>query len=140
MSPKPLEADLRVLVYLRGTRMDFAACASAAGTFIREARVSDSYDSVRVLKADTSGLPRLPCEKLYLGPAARPIHRPDGRPRHLRKKRKAAPKTSEASDSPHQRHNVKNVGKKEVALTLFVAFMAIAAIVVAVLFGLFAQR
>lgn len=70
-SPKPAEADICVQVSLRGIRMEFAACATAARTFIQESRTTDHYDSVRASASDTAGLPRLPCEQLYLGPVAR---------------------------------------------------------------------
>lgn len=67
-SPNPEEPDVHLSVFLHGARFDFAACLTAALTFMREHRARHYADAVTVDLGDTSQYPRLPCERLYLGP------------------------------------------------------------------------
>jgi hypothetical protein len=55
-------------VYLHDQRMDFAACLTAALVFVQEWNAHHRPDAVTVLPGDPTGLPRLPCERLYLEP------------------------------------------------------------------------
>ncbi|MBF6163984.1 hypothetical protein IU486_04240 [Streptomyces gardneri] len=67
-SPRPEEPDVHLSVYLHDQRMDFAACLTAAVVFVQEWNTHHRPDAVTVLPGDTTGLPRLPCERLYLEP------------------------------------------------------------------------
>jgi hypothetical protein len=67
-SPMPDEADVHLSVFVHGVRMDFAACLTAALCFIEDHRSRHYVDAVEVIHGDTSGIPRLPNERLYLGP------------------------------------------------------------------------
>jgi hypothetical protein len=68
ISPAPHEQDVHLSVLLHGIRLDFAACMSAALAFIQEARAIQCCDAISVTPDDPQGLPRLPNERLYLGP------------------------------------------------------------------------
>ncbi|WP_040694004.1 hypothetical protein [Nocardia vinacea] len=68
ISPLPEEPDVHLSVFLHGARFDFAACLAAALIFVREHQTQHYIDAVTVDLCDTSGYPRLPCERLYLGP------------------------------------------------------------------------
>ncbi|MFI5779852.1 hypothetical protein [Nocardia sp. NPDC051570] len=68
MSPRPLEADVHLSVFLHGLRFDFAACLSAATVFVQEWRDKHWQDAIDVIDDDPHGLPRLPNERLYLEP------------------------------------------------------------------------
>jgi len=67
-SPLPDESDVHLSVFLHGVRMDFAACVTAALTFVQEHEARHYIDSVDVLPGSTIGLRRLPNERLYLEP------------------------------------------------------------------------
>ncbi|WP_433598817.1 hypothetical protein ACQPXH_24375 [Nocardia sp. CA-135953] len=67
-SPRPDLPDVHLSVFVHGVRMDFAACVTAARTFIEEHRARHYVDAVNVLPGDTTGLQRLPNERLYLPP------------------------------------------------------------------------
>ncbi|MEU7630095.1 hypothetical protein AB0C34_08935 [Nocardia sp. NPDC049220] len=67
-SPHPDEPDVHLSVFLHGARFDFAACITAAVTFLREHRERHYADAVDVLPGRAEGLPRLPNERLYLEP------------------------------------------------------------------------
>ncbi|NKY27309.1 MULTISPECIES: hypothetical protein [Nocardia] len=67
-SPHPEEPDVHLSVYLHDQRMDFAACLTAALVFVQEWNAHHRPDAVTVLPGDPTGLPRLPCERLYLEP------------------------------------------------------------------------
>jgi hypothetical protein len=64
----PNEVDVHLSVFVHGVRMDFAACMTAALYFVEEHRSRHYVDAVNVIPGDTSGIPRLPNERLYLGP------------------------------------------------------------------------
>lgn len=49
-------------------RFDFVACLTAALLFVREHQTRRYTDAVTVAITDTSGLRRLPNERLYLEP------------------------------------------------------------------------
>jgi hypothetical protein len=68
VSPRPDVPDVHLSVFLHGVRMDFAACLTAALTFIEEHRARHYVDAVNVLPGDTTGLQRLPNERLFLSP------------------------------------------------------------------------
>jgi hypothetical protein len=55
-------------VFLYGTRFDFAACLTAALLFVQEHRTHRYTDAVTVTLTDTTGLRRLPNERLFLEP------------------------------------------------------------------------
>ncbi|MGK8555238.1 hypothetical protein [Nocardia gipuzkoensis] len=48
--------------------LDYAACLTAALTFMQHWRAKHHHDAVTVIPGDTAGLPRLPNERLYLHP------------------------------------------------------------------------
>jgi hypothetical protein len=65
VSPHPEEPDLHLRVTLRGCQLDYAACLSSALVFLQEQRRLPYIDSADVIDCDTTGLPRLPNERLY---------------------------------------------------------------------------
>ncbi|MFI7004275.1 hypothetical protein [Nocardia sp. NPDC050175] len=67
-SPHPEEPDLHLRVTLRGERLDFAACLTSALFFLEEQRQRHFMDDVDVIPGATTGLRRLPGERLYDGP------------------------------------------------------------------------
>ncbi|MFQ6394370.1 hypothetical protein ACLMAJ_13015 [Nocardia sp. KC 131] len=67
-SPMPGEKDVHLSVFLHGVRMDFSACLTAALCFVEDHRSHHYIDAVNVIPGDTSGIPRLPNERLYLDP------------------------------------------------------------------------
>lgn len=67
-SPLPEEPDVHLSVFLHGARFDFAACLTAALLFIQDHQARHHADAVAVIAGDTTGLPRLPCERLFLQP------------------------------------------------------------------------
>ncbi|WP_330229863.1 hypothetical protein OHA40_28170 [Nocardia sp. NBC_00508] len=67
-SPRPDEKDVHLSIQFHDVRMDFAACASAAGLFVQEWRARHYHHAVTVVPGDPTGLPRLPNERLYLPP------------------------------------------------------------------------
>ncbi len=67
-SPLPDEPDVHLSVFLHGVRFDFAACLTAALSFIHDHRTRHRADAVNVMPGETTGLPRLPCERLFLDP------------------------------------------------------------------------
>ncbi|WP_406234102.1 hypothetical protein [Nocardia sp. NBC_01009] len=71
-SPRPDEADVHLSVFLHGVRLDFTACVTAASRFMEEHRSRHYVDAVNVIPGDTSGLARLPNERLFLEPDRRP--------------------------------------------------------------------
>ncbi|MFD0363396.1 hypothetical protein ACFQZZ_18270 [Nocardia sp. GCM10030253] len=62
------EPDVHLQVDLHGTILDFAARKSAAERLLADEELHHYLDCVRVLPGDGCGLPRLPCERLYIGP------------------------------------------------------------------------
>ncbi|MGK8520597.1 hypothetical protein ACRS6B_03085 [Nocardia asteroides] len=67
-TPRPGEPDVHLHVLLDGISLDFAACHTAAMRFIQEWRTVCPAADLTVLPGDTTGLPRLPCERLYSQP------------------------------------------------------------------------
>ncbi|WP_194831798.1 hypothetical protein [Nocardia sp. XZ_19_369] len=67
-SPHPEEPDVHLRVTLRGESLDFAACLTSALFFLQEQRQRHFIDDVDVIAGDTTGLRRLPGERLYDGP------------------------------------------------------------------------
>ncbi|WP_069166647.1 hypothetical protein [Nocardia altamirensis] len=67
-SPHPEEPDVHLAVTLRGERLDFAACLTSALFFVEEQRRCHYFDRIDVVLGDTTGLRRLPNERLYEGP------------------------------------------------------------------------
>jgi hypothetical protein len=66
VSPHPDEDDVHLSVHLHDVRMDFVACLTAALVFMQDWRTHHYPDAVTVIPGDTTGLPRLPNERLYL--------------------------------------------------------------------------
>lgn len=67
-SPHPEQPDVRLAVVIDGHRLDFAACLTSALWFLQEQHRRRFVDSVEVIPGDTTGLRRLPNERLYDGP------------------------------------------------------------------------
>lgn len=67
-SPHPEQPDVRLAVVVDGHRLDFAACLTSALWFLQEQHRRQFVDSVEVIPGDTTGLRRLPNERLYDGP------------------------------------------------------------------------
>ncbi|CAM4097387.1 hypothetical protein NONI108955_08785 [Nocardia ninae] len=67
-SPHPEEPDVHLRVTLRGESLDFAACLTSALVFVQEQQQRRYIDSVSVIPGATTGLDRLPNERLYEGP------------------------------------------------------------------------
>ncbi|MFI7670503.1 hypothetical protein [Nocardia sp. NPDC049526] len=67
VSPRPDEPDVHLSVFLRGVRLDYAACLTAALIFTREHQRRHYADAVTIDLGETSRYPRLPCERLFLG-------------------------------------------------------------------------
>ncbi|MGQ4598363.1 hypothetical protein [Nocardia sp. R6R-6] len=65
-SPRPEEPDVHLSVFLHGARFDYAACRTAALAFIHDHQVRHHADAVSILSGDPTGMPRLPCERLFL--------------------------------------------------------------------------
>jgi hypothetical protein len=55
-------------VVIDGHRLDYAACLTSAIWFLQEQHRGQFVDSVEVIPGDTTGLRRLPNERLYDGP------------------------------------------------------------------------
>ncbi|MEV6138456.1 hypothetical protein AB0L63_20820 [Nocardia sp. NPDC051990] len=68
VSPNPEEPDVHLSVFLQGARFDFAACLTAALTFMQEHQARHYTDAVTIDLGNASGYPRLPNERLYLEP------------------------------------------------------------------------
>ncbi|MGW4329102.1 hypothetical protein ACWEKR_24815 [Nocardia sp. NPDC004573] len=68
LSPHPEQPDVRLAVVIDGHRLDFAACLTSALWFLQEQHRRRFVDSVEVIPGDTTGLRRLPNERLYDGP------------------------------------------------------------------------
>ncbi|WP_067796175.1 hypothetical protein [Nocardia beijingensis] len=68
VSPHPEQPDVRLAVVIDGHRLDFAACLTSALWFLQEQHRRRFVDSVEVILGDTTGLRRLPNERLYDGP------------------------------------------------------------------------
>jgi len=66
-TPRPDEPDLHLSFFLRGARLDFVACRTAALRFIAEWHARQQ-ETITVLPGSTLDLTRLPCERLYLEP------------------------------------------------------------------------
>ncbi len=67
-SPRPDENDVHLSIQFHDVRLDFVACRTAALTFIRDWRTRYYQHAVTVIPGDTTGLQRLPNERLYLEP------------------------------------------------------------------------
>ncbi|WP_327150351.1 hypothetical protein [Nocardia sp. NBC_01329] len=61
-----LGADVRLTVFLHGLRLDYRAHRTAAERFLQEWTAHHGTHTAAVLREDPAGLPRLPCEGLYL--------------------------------------------------------------------------
>ncbi|MET8871196.1 hypothetical protein [Nocardia sp. NPDC004604] len=59
---------MHLSVFLHGARFDFAACLTAALTYMQEHQSRHHADAVTMDLGDASGYPRLPNERLYLEP------------------------------------------------------------------------
>ncbi|WP_330231582.1 hypothetical protein OHA40_03255 [Nocardia sp. NBC_00508] len=57
---------MHLSVFLYGLRLDFTACLTAALLFVQDFRAHHHLDAVHVIPGDTTGLRRLPCERLYV--------------------------------------------------------------------------
>ncbi|WP_454197435.1 hypothetical protein [Nocardia sp. Marseille-Q1738] len=68
VSPRPGEDDVHLSVQFHDIRLDFAACRTAALTFVEDWRTRHYRDAVTIVPGDAAGLPRLPNERLYLQP------------------------------------------------------------------------
>ncbi|MFI9411940.1 hypothetical protein [Nocardia gamkensis] len=68
VSPHPEQPDVRLAVVIDGHRLNFAACLTSALWFLQEQHQRPFVDSVEVIPGDTTGLRRLPNERLYDGP------------------------------------------------------------------------
>ncbi|GAA5081631.1 hypothetical protein [Nocardia iowensis] len=68
VSPHPEEPDVHLRVTLAGEPLDFAACLTSALCFVQEQREKPYFDAVDVVPGETTGLARLPNERLYEGP------------------------------------------------------------------------
>lgn len=68
ISPHPDEPDVHLSVFLHGLWLDFTACLTAALLFVQDFRAHHHPDAVHVIPGDSTGLPRLPNERLYLEP------------------------------------------------------------------------
>ncbi|MEV6427804.1 hypothetical protein [Nocardia sp. NPDC051463] len=68
MTTQPEDPDVQLRIDLHGTILNFAARTTAAERFLADEARHHYLDSVHVLPSDGSDLPRLPCERLYLGP------------------------------------------------------------------------
>ncbi|WP_433577536.1 hypothetical protein [Nocardia brasiliensis] len=64
-SPHPDEPDVHLRVTLGGCQLDFAACLTCALFFVQEQRQLHYLDDVDVIPGNTTGLRRLPNERLY---------------------------------------------------------------------------
>ncbi|WP_406229331.1 hypothetical protein [Nocardia sp. NBC_01009] len=62
------EPDVHLRIDLQGVILHYAAHPEAAYRLIEDQRIHHYIDSVSVVPGDGSGLPRLPCEQLYLAP------------------------------------------------------------------------
>ncbi|WP_194835514.1 hypothetical protein [Nocardia sp. XZ_19_369] len=67
-SPHPEEPDVHLVVVLHGQWLDFAASLTSALFFVQEQQQRRYIDSVSVIPGATTGLDRLPNERLYEGP------------------------------------------------------------------------
>lgn len=63
--PQP-SPDLHLSVFLHGLRFDYRANPEAARLFLQEWTTHHGTHSAAILPSSPSGLPRLPCERLYL--------------------------------------------------------------------------
>ncbi|MBF6224728.1 hypothetical protein IU470_06355 [Nocardia abscessus] len=68
VSPHPEQPDVRLAVVIDGHRLDFAACLTSALWFLQEQHQRPFVDSAEVIPGATTGLRRLPNERLYDGP------------------------------------------------------------------------
>ncbi|WP_039825935.1 hypothetical protein [Nocardia testacea] len=59
-------ADVHLMVFLDGLRLDYRAHPSAAECFLQEWAAHHGNHTASVLCEDPADLPRLPCERLYL--------------------------------------------------------------------------
>jgi hypothetical protein len=66
-SPCPDEPDIHLTVQLASVQMDFVACLTAALVFVCDVAARRPC-TVAVSSGGCIGLPRLPCERLYLLP------------------------------------------------------------------------
>ncbi|MEU4314235.1 hypothetical protein [Nocardia sp. NPDC024068] len=65
LTPRPDEPDIHLALRLHGFRFDYIACRTAALAFAAEWRVR-TREQVTIIPGQVDGLPRLPCEELYL--------------------------------------------------------------------------
>ncbi|WP_063051959.1 hypothetical protein [Nocardia arthritidis] len=68
VSPHPEQPDVHLAVVIDGHRLHYAACLTSAIWFLQEQHRGQFVDSVEVIPGDTTGLRRLPNERLYDGP------------------------------------------------------------------------
>ncbi len=65
-SPLPDEADVHLIVRMRGYQLHYVACLTAALVFVQDEGIRHCTDAVSVASGGTDCLPRLPCERLYV--------------------------------------------------------------------------
>lgn len=66
--PSAQDGDVHVQVDLHGVILHYAAQAAAALRLVHDDQMRRYLTSVILIPGDATGLRRLPCEALYLGP------------------------------------------------------------------------
>lgn len=59
--------DVRVRIWLSGRAFDYVIAAAAVGNLIADWKRQRWCAEIELFSAPTSGVPRIPCERLYLG-------------------------------------------------------------------------
>lgn len=65
-SPYPLDTDVYLTVFLRGLCLEYRAHPAAANLFLNEWIARYGAHTAALRPENPAGLPRLPCERLYL--------------------------------------------------------------------------
>lgn len=60
-------ADVRVRIWLSGRAFEYVIAAAAVGNLIADWKRQRWCGAIELSAAPTSGVPRIPCERLYLG-------------------------------------------------------------------------
>ncbi|MFD4407491.1 hypothetical protein ACFWPH_32460 [Nocardia sp. NPDC058499] len=60
-------ADVRVRIWLSGRAFEYAIAAAAVGNLVADWKRQRWCGAIEFFSAPTSGVPRIPCERLYLG-------------------------------------------------------------------------
>lgn len=60
-------ADVRVRIWLSGRVFEYVIAAAAVGSLIADWKRQRWCGAIELSPAPTSGVPRIPCERLYLG-------------------------------------------------------------------------